>query len=105
MHLFKLVSAALLATAFTAATALAQESATLKKAKDTGVLTLGHRESSIPFSYYNDAKEPIGYSIDFANLVLERIRKQVNAPDLKVRWLPITSGGIGLPSSSARRGL
>ena len=49
MHLSKLVSAALIATAFAAAPALAQESATLKKAKDTGTLTLGHRESSIPF--------------------------------------------------------
>ncbi|CAM5784883.1 MAG: glutamate/aspartate ABC transporter substrate-binding protein [Burkholderiales bacterium] len=66
-------------------------SGTLKKVKDDGIVVVGFREASIPFSYYNDAKQPIGYSIDFANLVLERIRQQVNAPDLKVRWLPITS--------------
>jgi glutamate/aspartate transport system substrate-binding protein len=35
---------------------------TLKKIKDTGVITLGHRESSIPFSYYDDKQQVIGYS-------------------------------------------
>ena len=66
-------------------------SGTLKKVKDDGIVVVGFREASIPFSYYNDAKQPIGYSIDFTNLILDGIRKQVNAPDLKVRWLPITS--------------
>lgn len=64
---------------------------TLKKVKDDGIIVVGFREASIPFSYYNDAKQPIGYSVDFTNLVLERIRKDLNAPDLKVRWVPITS--------------
>ncbi len=81
-----------LIAAFAPSSGLAADlTGTLRKIKDDGVVVVGFREASIPFSYYNDAKEPIGYSIDFANLVLERIRKQVNAPDLKVRWLPITS--------------
>jgi len=57
-------------------------SGTLKKVKDDGIVVVGFREASIPFSYYNDAKQPIGYSIDFTNLILDGIRKQVNAPDL-----------------------
>ncbi len=64
---------------------------TLKKIKDEGVVVLGYRESSIPFSYYDDAKQPIGYSIDYSNLILDRIKKQLDMPDLKVRKLPITS--------------
>jgi len=57
--------AAALATALSTAAALpaqAQESATLKKIKETGSITLGHRESSIPFSYYDDKQQVIGYS-------------------------------------------
>ncbi|MEK6297661.1 MAG: amino acid ABC transporter substrate-binding protein, partial [Paraburkholderia tropica] len=45
-----------------AASAQAQDSGTLKKIKDTGVISLGHRESSIPFSYYDDKQNVIGYS-------------------------------------------
>jgi ABC-type amino acid transport substrate-binding protein len=57
--------AAVLATALgttAISSAHAQESATLKKIKDTGSITLGHRESSIPFSYYDDKQQVIGYS-------------------------------------------
>ena len=64
---------------------------TLKKIKDDGVVVVGFREASIPFSYYDDAKQPIGYSIDYTKLVLDRIGQQLAMPDLKVRWLPITS--------------
>ncbi|HEX7386044.1 MAG TPA: glutamate/aspartate ABC transporter substrate-binding protein [Castellaniella sp.] len=64
---------------------------TLQKIKHDGVVVVGFREASIPFSYYNDAKQPIGYSIDFSNRILERIRQTLNLPNLQVRWLPITS--------------
>ncbi|KAB2964715.1 MAG: amino acid ABC transporter substrate-binding protein, partial [Zoogloea sp.] len=40
--------------------ALAQESPTLKKIKDSGTIALGHRESSIPFSYYDDKQQVVG---------------------------------------------
>jgi len=91
MHLFKLVSAALLATAFTAATALAQESATLKKAKDTGVLTLGHRESSIPFSYYNDQQQVIGYSQELMMKAVEGVKENLKLAKLDTKLMPVTS--------------
>ncbi|HQU78577.1 MAG TPA: amino acid ABC transporter substrate-binding protein, partial [Azonexus sp.] len=57
--------AAALATVLSTSAVLpaqAQESLTLKKLKDTSSITLGHRESSIPFSYYNDQQQVIGYS-------------------------------------------
>ena len=37
---------------------------TLKKIKDTGTITIGHRESSIPFSYLDDKQQPVGYAMD-----------------------------------------
>ncbi|QGZ60590.1 glutamate/aspartate ABC transporter substrate-binding protein [Paraburkholderia acidisoli] len=74
-----------------ATSAFAQESGTLKKIKDTGVISLGHRESSIPFSYYDDKQNVIGYSQDFALKIVEAVKQKLNMPNLKVKLVPITS--------------
>jgi len=63
----------------------------LKKIKDDGVIVVGYRDASIPFSYYDVDQKPIGYSMDMTNLVIEQIKKQLNLPALKVRQIPITS--------------
>ena len=80
--------AAAMATAWAAETPL---TGTLKKVKDDGVLVVGFRDASIPFSYYDVNQHPIGYSIDLANLVIDRIRQDTGRADLNVRWIPITS--------------
>ncbi|MET1077404.1 MAG: glutamate/aspartate ABC transporter substrate-binding protein [Pseudomonas sp.] len=65
---------------------------TLKKIKDSGTITLGHRDASIPFSYFgNDPQQPIGYSHDLQLKVVEAIKKELNLPDLKVRYNLVTS--------------
>lgn len=64
---------------------------TLAKIAEDGVVVVGYREASIPFSYYDDAKNPIGYSMDVTDAVLEQIKKKVGNPNLEVRKLPITS--------------
>jgi len=48
-------------------TATAQDGGTLKKIRDTGVIKIGNRDASIPFSYLDDNQKPIGYGVDFAN--------------------------------------
>lgn len=91
MHLRKLVSAALIAAAFVTASALAQESATLKKVKETGTLTLGHREASIPFSYYNDQQQVIGYSQELMMKVVEGVKENLKLAKLDTKLMPVTS--------------
>src|SRR5258708_40037048 len=59
----------------------AQDAGTLKKIKDTGVISLGRRESSIPFSYYDDKQNVIGYSQEFALKVAEAGTGQRKAPE------------------------
>ncbi|MFX1671322.1 glutamate/aspartate ABC transporter substrate-binding protein [Paraburkholderia sp. A2WS-5] len=76
---------------FVAVSAHAQDSGTLKKIKDTGVISLGHRESSIPFSYYDDKQNVVGYSQDFAMKIVEAVKQKLNMPNLKVKMVPITS--------------
>jgi glutamate/aspartate transport system substrate-binding protein len=77
--------------AISATAAHAQDAGTLKKIKDTGVISLGHRESSIPFSYYDDKQQVIGYSQDFAMKIVEAVKAKLNMPGLKVKLTPVTS--------------
>ncbi|MBK5072412.1 glutamate/aspartate ABC transporter substrate-binding protein [Budviciaceae bacterium CWB-B4] len=64
---------------------------TLKKIKDTGVITVGHRESSVPFSYYDNQQNVVGYSQDYSNLIVDAVKKKLDLPNLQVKLIPITS--------------
>lgn len=67
------------------------QSATLDKISKNGVIVVGHRESSVPFSYYDNQQKVVGYSQDYSNAIVEAIKKKLNKPDLQVKYLPITS--------------
>ena len=73
-----------------AGTAQAQDAGTLKKLKETGTITLGVRDSSIPFSYLDDKQSYQGYSIDLCMKVVFALNKQLGV-DLKVKMNPVTS--------------
>ncbi|MDS0857661.1 glutamate/aspartate ABC transporter substrate-binding protein [Burkholderia pseudomultivorans] len=64
---------------------------TLKKIKDTGVVSLGIRESSVPFSYSDNQQKNIGYSRDIAARIIEQLKTELNLPGLAVKEIPITS--------------
>jgi glutamate/aspartate transport system substrate-binding protein len=71
--------------------ASAQEMAgTLKAVKEAGAITLGYRESSIPFSFLNVRKHPIGYSMDLCQAIVEEAQTEL-AQDLTVKFKPVTS--------------
>ena len=80
-----------LATAWLACSAHAQElTGTLRKVHDDGVVLLGVREASIPFSYF-DGQTTVGYSQTIALAVVEQIKKTLGLPDLKIREVAVTS--------------
>ena len=79
---------AVLACAFLAGPALAQEG-TLDKIKKTGTITVGHRDASIPFSYYDDKQQVVGYAMDICAVIVDAVKKQV--PNLKVNYQLVTS--------------
>ena len=91
MHFMKLASVVIIASAFSAAPAFAQESATLKKIKETGAITLGHRESSIPFSYYDDKQQVIGYSQELMLKAVDAIRDNLKLAKIDIKLMPVTS--------------
>ncbi len=82
---------ALCAAGFTLAAAHAQEGGTLKKIKDSGTITLGVRDSSIPFSYLDDKQSYQGYSVDLCMKVVAAVQKHLGVSALNVRMNPVTS--------------
>ncbi|MDF7671390.1 glutamate/aspartate ABC transporter substrate-binding protein [Orbaceae bacterium ESL0721] len=64
---------------------------TLAKIKENGVVVIGHRESSVPFSYYDANQKVVGYSQDYADKIVDAVKEALNMPDLQVKYLPITS--------------
>jgi glutamate/aspartate transport system substrate-binding protein len=65
--------------------------ATLKKIKDTGQITLGVRESSIPFSYLDNQLHPVGYAIEICFKIVDAVKQELHIPELKVQTLQVTS--------------
>lgn len=64
---------------------------TLKKIKDNGVIVVGHRESSVPFSYYDNQQKVVGYSQDYSNQIVDAVKAKLGMTDLQVKLIPITS--------------
>ena len=81
---------AALACAALAPAQAAELTGTLKKIRDTGTITLGIRESSVPFSYYDDDRKPVGYAVDLCLKVVEAVKKEVGR-DVKVEFIPANS--------------
>ncbi len=87
----RLIGVALGALVF-ATPADAQElSGTLRKIKDTGVINIGYRDSSIPFSYLDDNQKPIGFAIDICLKIVEAVKKELKLDKLATEFNPVTS--------------
>lgn len=80
-----------LAGLFTATAQAEELTGTLKKIKETGTITIGHRESSIPFSYLDGNQKPVGYAMDLCLKAVDAIKTELKLPALKVAYLPVTS--------------
>jgi glutamate/aspartate transport system substrate-binding protein len=81
----------LLACALAVPPALAQElRGTLKKIKDSGAVVIGYRESSLPFSYLNARRQPIGYSIDLCLEIVEEAKDALGLDDVRIDFVPVT---------------
>ena len=64
---------------------------TLQKVRDTGVLVIAHREASIPFSYLDADKKPVGYALELCLKVAEALRRDLKLPNLRVEFVPVSS--------------
>ena len=64
---------------------------TLDKIKKDGAITIGHRDASIPFSYFDDKQQPVGYSMDICMKIADAVKAELKLPNLKVNLNPVTS--------------
>lgn len=64
---------------------------TLKNIKETGAITLGFRDSSIPFSYLDDNQKPIGFAMDICYKIVDAVKKELKLSKLEVKLNPVTS--------------
>src|SRR6266851_4343144 len=81
---------AALACVTLAASAAAQEG-TLKKIKDGGSITIGHRDASVPFSYYDDKQQPVGYAVDLCLRIVDAVKNELKMPRIDVKYQLVTS--------------
>jgi len=87
-HLTRRFSFVLLSLALTAA---APAQAVFEKVSKGGALVLAHRESSVPFSYLDSNKKPIGYALDLCLKIAEAVRRKTGVKTMPVEFLQVTS--------------
>ena len=82
----------MLAATLLAVPAMAAElTGTLQKIKETGTITMGVRDSSIPFSYLDDQQKPVGYAVEICYKIVDAVKKELKLPDLKVQTVSVLS--------------
>jgi glutamate/aspartate transport system substrate-binding protein len=80
-----------LAAALAVALPAVAQDGTLGKVKSSGSITIGHRDASLPFSYYDDKQQPIGYAMDLCHRIVDAVKAELKLPALKVNYQLVTS--------------
>jgi glutamate/aspartate transport system substrate-binding protein len=89
-HFGVLLTAAAIGLMTTGAANAQEMGPTLNKIKESGVITIGHREASVPFSYIGDDQQPIGYTVDICMQIVDEIKSEIGADELNIEWVPVT---------------
>ena len=89
--------AALCAASFAwLAAANAEESPTLQKIRKSGAITIGYRDTAIPFSYLGAEQKPAGFSLDLCGLVAEKVKQRLRLPEIKIDYKLVTPANRAL---------
>lgn len=62
----------------------------MKRIAETKSVKIGYRAAATPFSFLNEKKEPVGYTIDLCRIAVEAIGKSLNTP-LKIEWVEVNT--------------
>jgi glutamate/aspartate transport system substrate-binding protein len=76
---------------FVSGGAIAENIPTLEQVKKTEVLRIGYRDNEPPMSFLNKDKQPVGYSIDLCNLVVNAVKSKLKNPNIATKYVPVTS--------------
>jgi len=97
MHSFLAVALRALVLVLASGAACAQASGdTLSKIRSSRTIVLGVREAARPFSYLNEQKQSVGYSVDLCLNAVDEIKRELKISDLKVQY-KLVSGPERIP--------
>lgn len=68
----------------------AAQTTVAQRLKEGGNIVIAHRESSVPFSYLDANKQPVGYAVDLCVKVADAVRKKLGAKDAGIAFLMVT---------------
>ena len=91
MKRLRMIGLALAAVLSAGPTNAEELTGTLKKIKETGAITIGYRDSSIPFSYLDDNQKPIGFAIDICYRIVDAVKQELKLDKLAIEFNPVTS--------------
>src|SRR5260221_13531924 len=80
----------LAALALAIAVPAAAQEGTLKKIKDSGSITIRYRDAWIPFSYYHDKQQPVGYAMELCLGIADAVKAELKLPKLDVKCQLVT---------------
>jgi ABC-type amino acid transport substrate-binding protein len=63
----------------------------LDRIRSSGHIVLAHRESAVPFSYYDAERHPVGYAMDLCKDIAEAVRKHLGLKAITIDYVPITT--------------
>jgi len=87
----KRIATTILSLALLASFGAAAQDGTLGKIKSSGSITIGHRDGSLPLSYYDDKQQPIGYAMDLCAKIVDAVKAELKMPAIKVNYQLVTS--------------
>ena len=87
----KRIALGFFAAALLASFGATAQDGTLGKVKSSGAITIGHRDASVPLSYYDDKQQPIGYAMDLCMKIVDAVKAELKMPNLKVNYQLVTS--------------
>jgi glutamate/aspartate transport system substrate-binding protein len=64
---------------------------TLKKVHDSKVFTIGFREASFPFAYYDEQKKPTGFAVELCTRIGEAVKQELKMPEIEIKYLPVNA--------------
>jgi glutamate/aspartate transport system substrate-binding protein len=85
------LAASAAALALWCGSALAADGPTLTRIRDTGVIVLGYRPASLPFSYLDAQLRPTGYTVELCERIVTAVRDRLQLPDVEVRRVEVAS--------------
>ncbi|MDB3963393.1 transporter substrate-binding domain-containing protein [Paracoccaceae bacterium] len=88
MKLKRMITIGVMGLGLAAPVAAEDFTGTLAKVAESGVITIGHRESSVPFAYLDENQKPIGYSIDLCMKIVDKVAETVGK-DLEIKYVPV----------------